>query len=736
MVSTRAYDPAMRRDRSDRRSFAASVERGLHLAIGLVLLTKTAAWAGQFALHSPADREEVALAAVVVVCVSLAGIRCLRGRVTSLDVVLCVCALVAGALMPRAGVPTPGAAGSPALHLAEPMLMLIAARRQRPWVAMAVIAALFVALRGHTGGEEGIRYGLQEAALVTGAALGALYLVSQMRRASMRAERTLATRRVDEAERMSSAEVEATSFLHDDLIPTLLAASGMPEAPDTRTSAATALAWIEIPSSEDRPIDLVDELRTAAARERLDAEFVVHGSHRRLRLPDAVQDALLGAATEALRNVARHSGQRRALISVVRRPGRVRILVEDPGAGFVAEPGVGLRVAVAGRVSSVGGATRVDSTPGSGTTVTLTWRRRRIARLLGMIPDHDQRIRAAVKDPGHLAAVACALLAGGCLATAALLALDDPLQPASYLGAAAIAVLVLLVTTMMSRGPLPSTLVVATGVVPPVTLALALPSAQADGPGGADFCLIVFSVLPVLAVAWVVSRRVTLVLLVPNAVVITVVALRSGLLAEELSRLLLVQPLTALFVVAVVSVCRRAGGMVTAAGVRQGSDRRVALERLLGNFLAPVQAVLQRASSGDLSNAELPRAALLAHATRDCLYLPGEQHADLRSELTALRAAGARVESRLTEVPDASRTLASALRALVDTAPAHVTISGTPEEFSVVVVPGLGRDDVARVTRTLPISWQARAEPEALVLTGPPDLATVIRRGGRRLALD
>lgn len=726
----------MRRGRSDARSLAASVERGLHLAVGLVILTKTAAWAGQFALQPSHDREEVTLAAVLVGCVSLAGIRCVRGRATSLDVMLCVIAMVAGALMPRAEVPLSGTSDSPIIHLAEPMLMVIAARRQRPLVAMGIIVALFVALRWHTGGEDGIRYGLQEAALISGTVLGALYLVSQMRRASVRAERAIATRRVDEAARMSSAEVEATSFLHDELIPTLLAVSGMPEDPDTRTAAATALAWIEIPSAEDRPSDLVDELRTAAARERLDAELVVHGSHRRLRLPDAVQDALLGAATEALRNVARHSGQRRTVITVVRRPGRVRILIEDPGAGFVAEPGVGLRVAVAGRVSSVGGATRVDSTPGSGTTVTLSWRRRRIARLLGMIPDHDQRIRAVVKDPGRVAAVACALLAAGCVVSAALLRLDHPVQPASYLGAAAIAILVLLVTTMMSRGPLPTALIAATGVVPPVILAVALPTVDAEGLGGAESWLIEFTALPALAIAWVVSRRVTLLVLVPNAVVITAVALHRGLVAEDLSHLLLVQPLNALFVAVIVSVCRRAGGMVTTTDQRQGSDRRVALERLLGSFLAPVQVVLQRASSGDLSNAELPRAALLAHATRDCLYLPGEQHADLRSELTALRATGARVESRLTEVPDASRTLASALRALVDTAPTHVTISGTPDEFSVVVVPGLGSDEAARVTRTLPISWQARAEPEALVLTGPPDLATIIRRGGRRLALD
>ncbi|MCX6398344.1 MAG: hypothetical protein NTX33_00240 [Propionibacteriales bacterium] len=724
----------MRRGRSEARSFAASVERGLQLAIGLVILARTTAFAAQFAAQSPYDDRELALAATVVACVTVAGIRCVLGRASSFDVALCTLALVAGSLMHHAEVPSSGAADSPIIHLAEPMLLVIAARRRNPGVAMGAILVLFVALRWATGGEDGLRYGLQEAALIGGSALGALVLVAHMRQASARAEHAIATHRAVQTERMSSAEVEATSFLHDDLIPTLLAVAGMPDDPATRQAAATAYEWIEVPTTEPRIGDLVDALRAAAAREHLDAEFVVHGS--RQRMPDVVHDAFVGAASEALRNVARHSGQRRALVTVVRRFGRVRVLIEDPGDGFEGPPGVGLRVAVAGRVAAIGGMTRIESVPGSGTTVALMWRRRRVARLLGMYPDHDQTIRAAVQDPGRVALLAAAVLAAGYLATAALLTLDHPLQPESYLGAAAIAALVALLASTMARGPLHPALIVLAALLPSAMLTFALPAIPARELGGAQSWLIEFSALPALTAAWVVSRRVTLLLLVPNAVVITAVALHKDVSGSDLSHLLLVQPLNALFVAVIVAVCRHAGNMVTSSQAPPGADRSTALERLLGAFFAPVNAILLHAADGALARSELPRAALLAYSARDCLYLPGEEHADLRSELTALRAAGARVESRLTERPKASRTLASALRALVGTAPTHVTISGTVDESVVVVVPGMAAEEAARITRALPISWQARVEPEAMVLTGPPDLASVIRRGGRRLAHD
>lgn len=725
----------MRRGRRpEARSFAASVERGLQLAIGLVILAKTAAFAAQFAAQSPYDDRELALAVTVVSCVTFAGIRCVLGRVSSFDVALGTLALVAGSLMHRAEVPLSGAVDSPIIHLAEPMLLVIAARLRNPAVVMGAIIVLFVGLRWSTGGDDGLLYGLQEAALIGGTILGALFLVANMRQASTRAERAIATHRAVQTERMSSAEVEATSFLHDDLIPTLLAVAGMPDDPATRQAAATAFEWIEVPTTEPRIGDLVDALRAAAAREHLDAEFVVHGS--RQRVPDLVHDALVGAASEALRNVARHSGQRRALVTVVRRFGRVRVMIEDPGDGFEGPPGVGLRVAVAGRVAAIGGATRIDSVPGSGTTVALTWRRRRVARMLGMSPDLDQMIRAAVKDPGRVALLASAVLAGGYLTTAALLTLDGRLQPESYLGAAAVAALVALLASAMSRGPLHPALLALTALLPPAMLAFALPAISTEGLGGAPSWLIEFSALPALTAAWVVSRRVTMLLLVPNAVAITVVALQKDVPGTDLLHLLLVQPLNALFVGVIIAVCRHAGDMVTSSQTPPGADRSTALERLLGTFFAPVNAILLHAADGALARSELPRAALLAYSARDCLYLPGEEHADLRSELTALRAAGARVESRLTERPKASRTLASALRALVGTAPTHVTISGTVDESVVVVVPGMAAEDASRITRSLPISWQARIEPEAMVLTGPPDLASVIRRGGRRLAHD
>ncbi|HWJ66981.1 MAG TPA: hypothetical protein VNT31_09915 [Nocardioides sp.] len=710
------------------RSFGESVERGLHLSIGMVIVVKTVVFASQFAVTDHADRRELGFVAVIVLLVGTTAVRCLRGGPTGLDVLLCTAALVVDALMPRPEVPLSGTALSPVIHLVEPMLVLIAVRRRGSAVPMLLIAALFVALRWATGGDDGLWFGVQEAVLITGTALGALFLVTQMRRASARAEDVISRHHDSHAEQMSSAEVETAAFVHDDLVPTLLALGVVPHEPDTRVAAGLALARITAPGAGEDGTDVVEALRAAAVREVLDLELVVRGP--RTHVPEAVREAMVGAATEALRNVARHSGQRRATVTVVRRPGALRIRVEDRGEGLDGPPGVGLRVAIVGRVEAIGGTARIVGVPGSGTRVELAWRTHLVARALGMSPDLDSLIRAAVTDPGRVARLACAVLAAGYLATAALLTVDIPLQPWSYAGAAAIAIYVGLVTAAMSRGPLSPLVLAVTAVVPAEVLAVALPSVSPEGMGGTESWLIEFSGLPALAIAWVVSVRMVLLVLLPNAVVIAVVALQLGSTANDLPHLLFVQPVSALFVAVIGRVCRRAGRVMTTPSATERTTRTQAIRHLLGATRLPVVAALRAALSGDAS-AHAPR--LLASAVRDCLYLPGPAHADLRAELDALRRSGVRVDTILTEPPPASRTLAAALSSLRGSAAEQVTVSGTGDETMVVVLHGSAP---ARAPRMLPLSWQASLEPEAVVLTGPPDLATLIRRGDRRRVPD
>ncbi|HWJ09162.1 MAG TPA: hypothetical protein VNS46_07280 [Nocardioides sp.] len=709
------------------RSFGASVERGLHLSIGMVILAKTLVFVVEFASMDFFDPVEIAAAAAIVACVGTAALRCLGRGPSVFDVLLCTAALVVGSLMPRDHVPLSGADDSPVVHLIEPMLVVIAVRRHRPVPLLLFLAVLFVGLRWETAGStDGLLFGLQEAVLICGTAFAALYLVTQMRRASARAEALLASHREVDRAHLSAAEVETTAFLHDDLVPTLLAVGSIPAAAETRTAAESALARLAGPAHGEDGGDIGTALRSAAARMMLDVEIVVRGP--RTHVPEGVRDAMLGAAVEALRNVARHSGQRRATVTVVRRPTALRIRVEDHGAGFAGRPGVGIRVAIVGRLESVGGTARITGAPGEGTVVELAWRGRLLGRLLGLAPEHDRLIRAAVIDPGRVALNACLVLAGGYLATAALLRIDTPAQPWSYGGAAVIAAVVLVLTRLISRGPLhPATLLLVAGV-PAVVLLVALPSVSADGLGGAESWLIEFSALPALATAWVISVRLVLLLLVPNGIVILLVALDLGATTLQLPHLLFVQPLSALFVAVIVAVCRRAGRVLTEPVTSQSTAWARAVRVALGPTLRPVVAALR--SVGDAAPG--PGPGLLAQAVRDCLYLPGPEHEALRAELDALRRTGAQVDTILPEPPPATRTLAAALGAVRRIEPHHVTVSGNADEATVVIVPGPSAEVAERLPRQLPVAWQVDADPEACVLTGPPDLATLIRRGDRQ----
>jgi len=84
--------------------------------------------------------------------------------------------------------------------------------------------------------------------------------------------------------------------------------------------------------------------------------------------------ALLGAAREALTNVAKHAGVAAASLAVEVAGGQVTVRVADRGRGYdpAAVPdGSGLSGSVRGRLADVGGAATVDSAPGRGTVVTL-----------------------------------------------------------------------------------------------------------------------------------------------------------------------------------------------------------------------------------------------------------------------------------------------------------------------------------------------------------------------------
>jgi signal transduction histidine kinase len=98
-----------------------------------------------------------------------------------------------------------------------------------------------------------------------------------------------------------------------------------------------------------------------------------------LPLPSAVATAVLGALREALNNVARHSGEQKAAVTVTDEGGRVAVVIADRGRGFAAEAVPAQRRGVANsivdRLAAAGGRAVITSAPGDGTTVRLEWDR-------------------------------------------------------------------------------------------------------------------------------------------------------------------------------------------------------------------------------------------------------------------------------------------------------------------------------------------------------------------------
>jgi signal transduction histidine kinase len=87
-------------------------------------------------------------------------------------------------------------------------------------------------------------------------------------------------------------------------------------------------------------------------------------------LPDEHKTCIYRVVQEALHNCARHAQARNVMVEVRQQPSQIVLSVEDDGRGFDARRvrGLGL-VGMEERVHHLGGTLRVNSRPGSGTTI-------------------------------------------------------------------------------------------------------------------------------------------------------------------------------------------------------------------------------------------------------------------------------------------------------------------------------------------------------------------------------
>jgi PAS domain S-box-containing protein len=131
-----------------------------------------------------------------------------------------------------------------------------------------------------------------------------------------------------------------------------------------------------------RPV-VLDESGVVAAIENLVAETQSRGGPkvefsadvRFVRLDPHLENSLFRIIQESLANVARHSGSDAARIELVQEADRLRLTVQDFGAGFdpatVGENSFGV-AGIRERAKLLGGHAEIDSRPGKGTRVSVT----------------------------------------------------------------------------------------------------------------------------------------------------------------------------------------------------------------------------------------------------------------------------------------------------------------------------------------------------------------------------
>lgn len=178
-------------------------------------------------------------------------------------------------------------------------------------------------------------------------------------------------REVDEAVR--AFEREQLALLHDTAASTLLMVGQGADLPPERLAAQAR-----------RDLDVLHEGPWRPTPARLELVAAVHAVVRHVRTPTRVDgcerlwidgevaQAVTAAVREALNNIDRHARADQARIVV----GDGSVSVLDDGVGFDqarAARGHGIAESVAARMTRVGGSASIQSAPGAGTTVTLSW---------------------------------------------------------------------------------------------------------------------------------------------------------------------------------------------------------------------------------------------------------------------------------------------------------------------------------------------------------------------------
>jgi signal transduction histidine kinase len=281
------------------------------------------------------------------------------------------------------------ARGSPILDQSAYLLAVPGAGAGAVWsrrlvVPVPVVLIVLATAVRAAGGDLAIEQAVASLATVTLGGVSARFMRAAARHADSDADemsQQLASQ--DAALAEEEAEQRIANAVHDDVLSVLRAvaidsSSLPPGVLAVKARLAQAALARQAPAGGRSFASLGSALRRQALglMPELAVDCHIDGD---LDVSAPVAEALTGAVGEALRNVMAHAGVRDATVTARGDgSGGITVVVRDNGAGFdpalVRPTSMGLRNSVRGRMRAVGGNAEVISSPGKGTTVTLTWR--------------------------------------------------------------------------------------------------------------------------------------------------------------------------------------------------------------------------------------------------------------------------------------------------------------------------------------------------------------------------
>ena len=231
---------------------------------------------------------------------------------------------------------------------------------------------------------------LQDTALAYffGTLLGMLLIALRQQTAKVDAQLDLKAQLAAETASAKALEAERSrmnALVHDSVLTALLLGAGAQTADELATARRAAVNALERLTDDGSAVNAVevpadrffDALAEAARQEAQDLVVVIEVPQA-LVIPANVAQALTEATLQAVTNSVRHAGtvsHRELRLSST--DSRIKVVIKDDGRGFresrVPKSRLGVRLSIRARIADAGGRVAIQSQPGQGCTIAITW---------------------------------------------------------------------------------------------------------------------------------------------------------------------------------------------------------------------------------------------------------------------------------------------------------------------------------------------------------------------------